>query len=356
MKGLPDLSQFEHIRNILIIRYFAVGDIALSLPVIYELRKNFPDAKISYLVWERYADTLKGVDELDKVIVLKDGIAEWLKMIGKIRKEKYDLLLDLVSSPGSAQLGWLSGARERVGMDTGRHNWCFHHLLPRSFHDGGKIIRYYTLDTNRELMRMMLPESAGSAHRWSKRSNDEELEIGFPASNLEEGWANGFFAGLPVSRGGYVGITASSNYLSKSWPVERLSELANRMHEEFDVIPVIIWGPGEEEAAGWLYDSVKTAVKPPLINIPRLGALIKKLKLLVGIDSGPKHLAVLQGVPTVTLFGPTDPMVWDPVTPKHRVVFKDLDCFPCKDRNCQKNMCMLDIQVDDLLVEIRKII
>ena len=355
LKRLPDLSRLNHIRSILIVRYFAVGDIALSLPVIYRLRERFPEAKISYLVWERYADTLRGVGEVDQIIVLKDGIAQWLRMIGTIRKGKFDLLIDLVSSPGSAELGWLSGTKIRVGMDTGRHNWCFHHLLPRTFHKDGKKIKFYTLDSNRELMRMIFPERAAGPYCPGKRSTDEELAIGFPASLSEEAWAAEFYAGLPASAGGYAGVTASSNYLSKSWPVERISELAERMREEFDVIPVIIWGPGEEEAAGRIYDSVKTSVLPPLISIPKLGALIKNLRFLVGIDSGPKHLAVLQGVPTVTLFGPTDPMVWDPVTPKHRVVFKDLDCFPCKDMNCQENRCMNDIKVDEVIDEIRKI-
>jgi len=356
LKRRPDLTKYTKIDRILIVRYFALGDIALSTPVIKRLREQYPEAKISYLVWRRYADALRGIDQLDDIIILDQGIGQWLKMIGRLKKGRYDLLIDLMSSPGSAMLSWLSRAGIKIGMDTGRNNWCYDYLLPRRFEEEGKRLKYYTLDTNRELMNMMIPGSPGQPWRPGVRSDDIDLEVGFPASLSEDEWALGYFAGLPATSSGFAGITASSNYQSKSWPEERIKELATKIKSEFDITPVIIWGPGEEDAAERIRDSVKYAVMPPLIDIPKLGALIKRLRFLVGIDSGPKHLAVLEGIPTVTLFGQTDPMVWDPVTEKHRIVFKDPPCSPCRDRDCRENRCMTDIQVDDVLEEIRKIL
>ncbi|MBN2071311.1 MAG: glycosyltransferase family 9 protein [Candidatus Krumholzibacteriota bacterium] len=355
-KPLPDLTKLGRVDRILIVRYFALGDIALSVPIVRGMREAFPESEISYLVWERYSDALLGVEEVDRVIILKEGIFEWLMMARRLRRDRYDFILDLVSSPGSAQLSWLSGAKVRIGMETGRNDWCYHYLLPRRFEKESRKIKYYTLDTNRELMKMMVTGSDGMAWTPVNRSDDASLEIGFPPARYGEDWAKEYFAGLPSTRGGYAGITASSSYLSKSWPIENLSKLAREIHYEFDIIPVIIWGPGEEKDAMKLRDSVKSSILPPLIKIPELGAMIRRLRFLVGIDSGPKHIAVLEGVPTVTLFGPTDPMVWDPVTEKHRVLSVDMECFPCRDRDCPDNRCMKDIEVDDVLDEIRKII
>jgi ADP-heptose:LPS heptosyltransferase len=88
--------------------------------------------------------------------------------------------------------------------------------------------------------------------------------------------------------------------------------------------------------------------------VARLGALVSALDLLVGIDSGPKHLAVVEGVPTVTLFGPTDPRVWDPMTERHRALHLGTDCFPCRKKECAPNRCLDDITPDMVMAEVAR--
>jgi len=102
--------------------------------------------------------------------------------------------------------------------------------------------------------------------------------------------------------------------------------------------------------------AVPGAIKTPRMGIARLGALIKRLSVLVGVDSGPKHLAVMQGIPTVTLFGPTDPRIWDPMTQKHRVIFMDLPCSPCRDKKCSGNPCMSEIRPEAVVETIKLVI
>jgi len=114
--------------------------------------------------------------------------------------------------------------------------------------------------------------------------------------------------------------------------------------EEYRLCVLLLWGPGEGEAADEIARLVPGTVKAPPTGIARLGALIGTLRLLVGCDSGPKHLAVIQGVPTVTLFGPTDPHIWDPMTERHRVLYDPVECSPCRKQECIPNRCCAEIE------------
>ena len=87
----------------------------------------------------------------------------------------------------------------------------------------------------------------------------------------------------------------------------------------------------------------------PKLEIANISALIQRLTFGVGVDSSHKHIAVLEGVPTVTLFGPTQPEIWDPLTDIHRAVYLNLECSPCRKKSCADNKCMKGIKPSTVL-------
>ncbi|MDD4856658.1 MAG: glycosyltransferase family 9 protein [Candidatus Krumholzibacteria bacterium] len=305
----PDLCAYEA-RSIVIMRLKALGDIALSLPIVYALRSRYPHAHIRYLCRERYAGCLAGVRELDEILILPPSAMRQALLMLKLKREGVDCVIDLLGSPRSGFLTFLTGAEMRIGMDTGRRNWCYTHLLPRVIMRGGERIKCYTLESNRELIRLLGLEPDLTAG----------LEIGFPAAERQKGWAREYLEGLHSGRKRIIGIVPGSTYHEKSWPEGHFMELARLACERLDAVCVILWGPGEEGLAGRIARGAPGSVLAPPTDIGRLGALVSMLDLVVGIDSGPKHLAVIQGVPTVTVFGPTDPRIWDPMTRRHRSI------------------------------------
>lgn len=352
---LPDLSRAEGIESILIVRLKALGDIALSLPIPRALRERFPDARITYLCWEQYAEVLNGEKSLDGIIPLRRGPAAQIGMMARLRGERFDLAIDLLGSPRSALITFLSGARIRIGMDVGRHGWCYNFLLPRVVIIEGKRVKCYTLESNRELIRMLrlwgdvkVPDPSGRGAVESGRKC-EDCAIGFPAAEMEREWADNYISSLGVDREKLVGLVPAATYQSKSWPREKFVSLARMMKERYDLVSLVLWGPGEEETARSVARSVPGALCAPETGIARLGALISRLRLLVTTDSGPKHLAVLQGIPTVTLFGPTDPVIWDPMNERHDVIYLDLPCAPCKKLTCTPNSCLTEIETEDVM-------
>jgi len=341
----PDLTAMSGIRSILIVRLKAMGDIVLSLPVVSAMRESFPHARISYLCRGAYAEALGGDTGIDEVLELPEGIVGQISLIMKLRRRRIDLALDLLSSPRSALLARLSRARIRIGMDVGRHNWFYHYVLPRAVVRGGKRVKVYTLEANIEITRQL-----GLEYR--SRPGKPTYEIGFPAAEAERQWAEDYMGNSGMDPSKIVGIAPVATYQSKSWPAESFAGLARIMVDELGLCPVVIWGPGERDTAEYIVSRVNGAVMIPEVGIARLGALIGRLRLLVSLDSGPKHLAVIQGVPTVTLFGPTDPLVWNPSSGNHRAVHRSLDCSPCHKLGCDPNICMTQISPGEVADEV----
>ncbi|MCK4349575.1 MAG: glycosyltransferase family 9 protein [Candidatus Krumholzibacteria bacterium] len=352
-KRPPDLSVEKEIGTILVIRLKALGDIALSLPIVRSLRKGFPRARIFYLCKRQYAEVLAGETSVDRVIVLPDGLGRQISMIRSLRRMKIDMTLDLLCSPRTANITFLTGSRIRIGMDVGRHAWCYTNLLPRVMTENGRRIKRYTFDSNLELVRLLnLCEQDVELERPATSAGTDRYAIGFPAAAAEREWADRYVSGLGLNGRRLVGVVPVANYQSKSWPREYFILLMNRMFEESGLVPVVLWGKGEEEAARAVADEVPGAVLAPPTSIARLGALIAHLDMLVTPDSGPKHLAVLQGVPTLTLFGPTDPEIWDPMNDIHRVLRGGASCSPCRKKECVPNSCLSEIEPDTVLNEI----
>lgn len=359
---IPDLSRADDIGSILIIRLKALGDIALSLSIPRALRERYPEARIVYLCWEQYTEALAGESSVDEVIAMRKGLLAQTGMINGLRGERFDLAIDLIGSPRSALLTFFTGARIRIGMDVGRHGWCYHFLLPRLVTVGGRRVKCYTLESNREIVRMLrLWNDYGGADRHGGKSASDEVgtgacAIGFPAAETEKDWAEIYISGLGIDRERLVGVIPSATYQSKSWPREKFVSLVEMLEKRHGLVSLILWGPGEEEVARSIARSVPGAICAPETGIAKLGALISELRLLVTTDSGPKHLAVLQGVPTVTLFGPTDPVIWDPMNESHGVIYLELHCAPCKKRTCSPNRCLSEIEPEDVMNRIADIL
>lgn len=352
----PELSTLGDMRRIVVVRLKALGDIVLSLPLVYALREQYPGADIRYICRRPYVEALAGETGLDGIIELPRNAFGQLGLVFRLRRQRIDLVIDLLSSPRSALITRLIAPRVGIGMDVGRHNCFYHYVLPRVIIRDGKRVKCYTLDANREIVRMLgigrRRDSGGGERalsrdpchsRFGAASRRENPAIGFPAAELEREWARGYVGALGRDRTALVGLVPTVTYHAKSWPLDHFIELARILTGEMHIVPVVLWGPGEESYADEIVAGVPGAIKAPETGIARLGALIAEMRLLVTLDSGPKHLAVVQGVPTVTLFGPTDPRVWDPMNERHRVVYHALDCAPCRDRDCRPNRCLSEI-------------
>jgi ADP-heptose:LPS heptosyltransferase len=127
-----------------------------------------------------------------------------------------------------------------------------------------------------------------------------------------------------------------------------------------DAMPLWIWGPAELAVVESIRSRMhgRSLLAPPT-GWQELGALLERCALLVCNDSGPKHVAVALGTPTVTIFGPTHPVTWHPPEGPHAVVEAvGLECLHCNANDCPLPgdrwlRCMRDVTVERVTAEAR---
>ena len=232
----------------------------------------------------------------------------------------------------AALTAYLAGSQRRVGYGRGQRSWLLTDAVaPHREH--GRICPVYM---GREYLDLVACLGCRDDGRGLELAADPET-----VSRLQERIP----AGQPV-----VGIAPGGAFgPSKRWLPERFAEVSDRLSER-GATCVLITGPGEEA----IRDAVKRAARRPLHMIDNdrptletLKATVSLLHLLVGNDSGPRHVAVAFGVPVVCIMGPTSPRYSEGPYERGEVVRVDVDCGPCQKPVCRTDhRCMTRIGVE----------
>jgi len=322
----------KNIKKILCIKPRGIGDIVLSTIILDDLKKYFPAAEIHYLT-ETFAKDSLANNPLVLKIHTMDKTEFVLKVAARLRKEKYDLIIDLWSNPRSAQITFLTHAKYRVGFSYRGRRYAYN-ILGTS--DKGE---HHSAEHNLELLKALRIEIT------SKR-------IHFYVSKEDDNWAKEYMITNLPSRKKIVGIIPSGGWASKRCDAAKWVEICNTMKEKYDVVFLILWGPGDEADAEFIKNSLADeAVLGHETNIGKLSALIKNCDIVIANDSGPMHIAAALGVPTLGIFGPTNPKAHGPYSPNSDYVIKeDLHCIICNKLVCPyKHECMTELSVDEVL-------
>jgi ADP-heptose:LPS heptosyltransferase len=163
-----------------------------------------------------------------------------------------------------------------------------------------------------------------------------------------------------------VVVNVNTSWLSSNrcWPLSHFSHLIKRMAEVSAVKIILIGATGDisrvEELCAVTGNSHKVVNLAGKTNIPQLLALLDQVDLVLSNDSGPLHLAVMMGTPTISFFGPESPVQYGPREEKHTILYKGYYCSPClhvyneKNSSCEDNICLKDISVDEVFAVVEK--
>jgi heptosyltransferase-2 len=188
--------------------------------------------------------------------------------------------------------------------------------------------------------RDALPEIPVAAETVA-RARDAFIHAGVPAGAIDERRL--------------VGINPGRPYPAKEWPARRFVELAREMVARGRHV-VVMWGPGEERVASAIAtESGQGVTLAPGFGLETLGGALRCLALLVTIDSGLKHLAVCVRVPTVSIFGSTDPREWHMGVEHDRCLWRGLSCSPCRRLTCPFGAPCMDIAPDPVIDEVETV-
>jgi lipopolysaccharide heptosyltransferase I len=291
---MPQTAPVTGSPRILIVRLSALGDVIHGLPVACALREAMPEAAIGWVVEGRNADLIDGHPAIDHIIRAPRGWWKSPAAIFNLRRRlrilKFDVTVDLQCLTKSAVVAWLSGATRRIGK-AGVHGrelskW-FHNELVAV--EGEHVIDHY-LETLRPLgitsprVRFDLPE------------HDED---GAMAEQLMR-----TFRMVPRR---FAVLNPGAGWNSKIWPPERYGDVARRLLTDFGMPSLAVWGSASEEPlAEAIVASSKGAAKlSPPTTVAQLAAICRRAALFLGSDTGPMHLAVAVGTPTISMHGPS---------------------------------------------------
>jgi len=311
-------------RRVLIIQLRRIGDVILTTPAVASLKARYPDADIDFLSEAPGAQALAGNPHLRRVLVYSAGPWQTWAWLWRLRRRRYDWVIDYLGNPRSALLTAASGAALRAGPAHVAHRWAYNHLWPQP-------ARVHYVGFEKILALRDLGVACDGADFMPKV----------------------YLAKSPVRPENLVGLVPASRKPSRRWPADSFARLGRLLRERHGCGVLVLWGPGErglaEEVAAGIGSGAQVSAATP--DIAAAARQIARCRLIVTNCSGPKHLAVALGVPTVTIHSSSDPASWTPPHPLHIAVRReDMACLACRLNLCPRGMeCLSGLSAEQVL-------
>jgi lipopolysaccharide heptosyltransferase II len=327
------------VKSILVVKLRAIGDVLLSTVVLKSLRSAFPNARIDFLTERPSREVVEGNPDVDSLMVFDGKRESGAGLILKVRRRRYDMVIDLFGNPRSALVTLGSGARYRVGYRFGWRKYCYNLVTePR----GDQL---HNTDFNLDALRRIEIPVLESLPQ-------------FPVPGEAQDFAGAFFEKENLVHKKVIALNPGGGWSTKRWRIPQFAALGDRIAASYGAEILIIWGPGEETMAGEIRRlmSARASLIPPS-NLKQLGAILSRCALVVTNDSGPMHIAAAVGTPVVAIFGPTNPELQGPVgVPSEIVQNLNLVCLGCNYTKCPiGNPCMEELGVEAVFQGVEKL-
>ena len=343
--------------SILIVKLSAIGDVVHSLPVLEVLKKNFPGARIDWLVEEDASEVIEGHSAINRVIV--SYRKSWLRRLfrggdcglvlreirnfsNEVRSCKYDLVIDLHGLFKSGILTGLSRGKRKIGMSGATEGgWLFYNERPVPVdYDQHAIDRY---------LKITEYLNCHSSNSWKGHVPVFESDKSLIDHVLD---SNG------LGKRHLIAINPMARWKTKLWEPEQFAALADRLRNDLSCEVVFTGSKHDREI---IEDMSKIMKKRPInlagrTSLKELAYLFTRCVALVTTDTGPMHIASAMGCRVIALFGPTAPWRTGPYGEGHRVIRTGIECSPCFKKSCKHMTCMKDITVERVLEETKELI
>lgn len=335
-------------RNIIVRMPNWIGDLVMATPILSDLRKAYPKARITAMCRSPLCELLREDPEIDELFCFSKASgfgrrAERRSIIEKLRKGKYDLGILLTHSFSSAWWFWLGKVQHRLGYEcNGRKLLLTCNLpFPQNIQNQHLVVTYKSL-----LEPLGLPISDTPPRLYLNQKEVDAARVLLRQHGIPDGAL-------------IVGINPGATYGSaKCWLPERFREVTERLLRDKEIY-IVYFG---DIASAPLVKEICAGLSPRVVNLAglttlrELTGLISQCDVLLTNDSGPMHVADAIGTPIVALFGSTSEVVTGPYR-AGAVIHKHVECSPCYQRTCPIDFrCMKRIEADEVYEAIIKIL
>jgi lipopolysaccharide heptosyltransferase I len=336
-------------RRIALIKPSALGDIVHSLPILSALRRRFPHAHITWIVNRSYEPLLHGHPHLDATLPFDrsgfrggwlPGTRAALAFIARLRRHRFDLVVDLQGLFRSGVMAALTGARCRVGLRSAREGAGFFYT---------HRVGVPGLDTLHAVDRYWEVAAALGV-------GDGPKEFHVPVTAAARQWAADTLHVMPRP---WLLLGVGSRWVTKRWPPEHFAGLLRQAQVHFGGTAVFVGGGGEEAQ---LAEAVRTRLAGPALNLsgrttlPQLSAVLARADVMVANDTGPLHLAAALGRPVVAPYTCTKVRLTGPYQSPDRAVESRVWCQGSYLKRCPRLECMPELTPDRLWPVLREVL
>lgn len=328
-------------RKIALVRASRIGDFICATPAFRALRSALPDAEISLVGLPFVEPLVQASPYLDHFIRFPGfpGMAEQFfdsgiatSFFSAMQEERFDFAIQMHGSGANSNpFTLLLGARlaagfVRPGDPAGRLDAAL--PFPASGHEVDRVLALTTF--------------LGAPTR------DTHTE--FPTSCEDEATADSLLQGIERP---LIGIHPGARDRIKRWSPERFAMVAPQVRNSRGGTLVLLGGEEEREAAREvaIRSSIPCRDLAGRTSLGVLGAVIRRLAVLITNDSGPAHVAYALGTPAVTIFGGTSPAMWGPRDGRHQTVAHHVPCRPCELPECPIGYVCLESVTVETVVE-----
>jgi len=342
------------VKNVLIIRPSAIGDVVFASPMAAALKRTWPQAHVAWLVEPGIDMLLRPNPHIDERILWPK--AEWKSLWrdgrrleclrrmrafrAMLRERQFDVAIDLQGLLKSGVLAWFTGAPRRIGLGSREGSgWLMTEVVPR----GGDAAR---ISSEYLYLAQQLGLDAGDfmPHLY--------LDPTAEARALERLAAKG------LAPGKYAVFAAFTTRPQKHWFPESWRALARQLPEQTGLKPVLLGGPADRVAAADIADGVRGLVDlTGQTSLAETAAIVRHAGAVVGVDTGLTHMGIAFARPTVAIFGSTLPYS-QTCRGNARVIWLGLSCSPCR-RNPTCGgawTCLRDIRPEHVLHELQAVL
>jgi ADP-heptose:LPS heptosyltransferase len=329
----------REIKTILVVKLRTLGDVLTTFPLLRALKELYPQAHLIMAADESYQDLFSTHPRVDEFwahpaaeLRRRGGLfalRQLWAMMGRIRRQRVDLYVDLYGSLRTALWGALAGVPQRLGFNLRGRKYFYTRTIIAAHR--------YVVDLN-----LQFAQALG----WQGR--DRRLEFFLSPADLAAARAHLLGQGWDPDRPLFV-VSPGGGWPLKCWSAERFGRVADRLARETGS-QVAISGSAAERP---LVEACARAAARPvltLVGLPLrpLAATISLARLFMGNDSGPKYFAEAFGVPTLICYGPTDFANNNPDSPLNAVAFNPVECRPCHSEECRRGdrVCLDELSED----------
>jgi heptosyltransferase II len=320
-----------------------LGDVVMSLPALRAVRHAFPQAHLSVLIKQELASFFDGSTWIDEVLPYafahgRRGLADQRALLRRLRAGGFDLAILFPRSFSSALWAVLGGIPRRVGFVGDARSLLLTHKSARPQH---LVDRHQVHDA-----LFMLHTALGI----DGSADDVRPEVNERHRAAMAAWLAGHRR-RPQDK--LIALAVAAAYgPAKEWPAEHFAALIDRLAERRAEC-VLLGSPSERTRCEQIVAMSRAGavIAAGEASIGEAMAVLSLGDAFVGNDSGLMHVAGALGVPTVALFGSTNPERTAPLGPRTRVIYHRIACSPCLDRTCRFGHydCLTRIGVDEVI-------